>query len=72
MPGPGGEHIHHSFGWAVDQLKLGGKVRRSSWGDGTYIDFREGVMTLRHSDNEKTAPWYASSVSMMAEDWTFL
>ena len=72
------------FGWALDQLKAGAKVRRSGWnGKGLWLELQRpdanSKMTLPYvficypDDAQNTpgarVPWLASQTDMLAEDW---
>lgn len=77
------EHTH-SFGWALRQLKKGGKVARKGWnGKGLWLELQRpdahSKMTLpyiymNYPKGDKyhdgcRVPWLASQTDMLEEDW---
>lgn len=77
--------IQHDFGWALDMLRCGCKVRRSGWnGKGMWLALQvpdeHSKMTLPYIyieypvghqayPNGSRVPWLASQTDLLADDW---
>ena len=68
----------NSFGWAIEQLKVGKKVARSGWnGKGMHLELQRpdehSKMTLPYifmfTAQGDYVPWLASQTDMLSEDW---
>lgn len=67
----------HDFGWALDQLKAGGRVAREGWDKDLYLELRkpdEGSKIHRPCIYlfpvvKAQYPWVASYTDMLEEDW---
>lgn len=60
------------FGWALDQLRDGERVRRRGWnGKGMYLELQvhdEHYIYMKTAD-DNLVPWLASQTDMLALDW---
>lgn len=78
----------HEFGWAIDALKRGHKVRRAGWnGKGMWLKLQVpdqfSKMTLTYIYIEypvgsipypegSRVPWVASQTDMLSDDWEWV
>jgi hypothetical protein len=69
------------FGWAIDQLRLGNRVRRAGWSGGgmwlaRQVPDQHSKMTLPYiymsTATGDLVPWLASHADMLADDWTIV
>lgn len=69
------------FGWALNQMKLGLRVRWQNWnGKGMWLALQmpdeNSKMNLPYiymsTVDQKLVPWLASQTDMLAEDWTIV
>jgi hypothetical protein len=67
-----------TFGWAIEQLKLGKKVARKGWnGKGMFLGLQipdeHSKMNLPYiymsTVTGQLVPWLASQTDMLSEDW---
>jgi hypothetical protein len=81
----GDQSATHDFGWALQQLRQGKRLRRANWnGKGMWIEMQRpdenSKMTLPYVYIEYPAkhpaypygsrvPWLASQTDMLSEDW---
>lgn len=68
----------HNFGWAIEELKSGGKVQRAGWnGKGMWLALqvpdahsKMGLPYIYMSTvTGQLVPWLASQTDVLAEDW---
>lgn len=64
MSGPN----NFSFSVALERLKNGDKVRRSTWREGMHITLAGSAITLRNLTWRPT-PWTPEQPSILADDW---
>jgi hypothetical protein len=66
------------FGWAIKELKAGGKVCRAGWnGKGMWLSLQtpdaNSKMTLPYiymkTADDKRVPWLANQADVLSEDW---
>ncbi len=68
----------NDIGWAIEQMRLGYRVRRPGWhGKGMWLSLRhpdtQSEMTLpyvfmRTADGQKV-PWLCSQTDLLSHDW---
>lgn len=65
-----------NFGWAIEELKSGGKVQRAGWnGKGMWLALQvpdaHSKMNLPYMSTVtgQLVPWLASQTDVLAEDW---
>lgn len=65
-----------NFGWAIEELKSGGKVQRAGWnGKGMWLALQvpdaHSKMNLPYTSTVtgQLVPWLASQTDVLAEDW---
>jgi hypothetical protein len=67
------------FGWAIDQLRAGNRVRRAGWNGkdmwlALQVPDEHSNMTLPYfyisTAQGYRVPWTASQADMLADDWT--
>ena len=70
--------IQGSFGWALDELRVGHRVRRSGWnGKGMWLNLqvpdKHSKMTLPYiymfTADGHLVPWLASQTDVLSNDW---
>jgi hypothetical protein len=68
-----------NFGYAIDRLKMRGKVSRAGWnGKGMWLELQvpdaHSKMSLPYiymkTADDKLVPWLASQTDVLAEDWS--
>jgi nucleotide-binding universal stress UspA family protein len=68
MDGPAPEPIH-DFGWALQQMRAGKKVRREAWEDrSAFVSARAGLLKMNGTNSDFT-PWEST---VFATDWQVL
>lgn len=61
-----------NIGWAVDQLRMGGKVRRKWWRAGVYLKLPDGPLSavVDSYENERHTGGIAwRDADLFATDW---
>lgn len=56
------------FAVALDELKRGQCVTRTSWSVAHPVSLTEGALMIRLSD-EEFFPWFPTQADLLAEDW---
>jgi hypothetical protein len=59
----------HDFGWALQQMRAGKKVRLHQWPSGSHLEFQPKCHALAYFDGTTFSGWVSTSEPMLATDW---
>lgn len=61
--------MHAGFGWALNQLREGRKVKRSGW-DKVLSMTKEEKLYIGTPDGQHIEPYVIEAFDVLAQDWT--